>query len=140
MMEHGLRLIGHRILANNRENLANFRQAYGASPQTAAAIWIDLRDCSDDEVSLEPTAKLDHLFWTFHFLRVYPKQRNMTAVFGSCSKTMMYWIKHYIYKIAMLKNFKVINYFAGPFVCLYTGFDSPFVIVVKDYLSNTTST
>ena len=107
MLEYGLRLVRHRMKNSHKENVANFRQAYGVSPQSAAAIWNDLRESPDDDVRLDPNARLDHLFWTFHFLKVYPKQRNMSALLGSCSKTIMEWVKHYIFKLAMLKNHKV---------------------------------
>lgn len=109
MLHHGLRVIGHRLMGSDEENVANFRQAYGASPESAARIWTDFRQSTDERIRLDPMgASIEHLFWTFYFLKTYPKQRNLTAAFRTrCSKTLMKWIKHYVFKLSMLKESKV---------------------------------
>lgn len=102
-------MLQYGFMRSHGENVANFRQAFGASPDSAANIWMDLRQSTDENIRLDSTgASIAHLFWTFYFLKTYPKQRNLTAAFRSrCSKTLMRWIKHYIYKLSMLKEYKV---------------------------------
>lgn len=107
MMEHGLRVIGHRMMQSMRENLANFKCAYGASPACVVAIWNDMLQSDDIIIQLDRNAKVDHLFWTLHFLKAYPKGRNMSAALRASQKTIMVYVKRYIEKISNLMNTKV---------------------------------
>lgn len=107
MIRHGLTLIHHRIMQSNAENLANFKCAYGVSPEAAASIWNDLLQSNIVAIRLEPGARVDHLFWMLYFLKVYPKGRNLAATFQASQKTIMVWVKYYMNKLVLQKTEKV---------------------------------
>lgn len=107
MREHGLRLIGHRIMQSVEENEANFKSSYGVLPATCAALWYDLSTSAIPDIQLDDNARIDHLFWTLHFLKVYPKGRNMRPIWQGCQKTIMAWTKYFLQKIALLKDEKL---------------------------------
>lgn len=109
MLNYGLRLIGHRIKESQNENMANFKCAFGASPLAATMLWEDLCQSVDPEICLDGTDRLHHFFWALYFMRVYPKGRNLVATLQSCQKTIMYWVKRQVGKIALLKEHKVSN-------------------------------
>lgn len=107
MRERGLQVIGHRVMQSMQENMANFKCAYGASPACLAAIWNDMLQSNDNNIRLDANARVDHLFWTFHFLKAYPKGRNMSAGLKASQKTIMMHIKQYIGRLAILMQTKV---------------------------------
>lgn len=107
LLNFGLTLFGFRIKESQNENVTNFKCVYGVSPASSAGIMNDLATSQDANVRLSANAKLEHIFWALHFLKVYPKSRIMTALFGVSQRTVAYQVRRYINKIALLKDEKV---------------------------------
>ena len=107
LLEYGLRLIGHKCVGEAKENKANFKAAHGLSARAALAVWCDMWDSQDDHIKIGPEAKLEHFFWTLHFLRAYPLERNLAAYMGAHRRTVMKWVKTHVTKISLLKPFKI---------------------------------
>lgn len=107
MLERGLAVMRHHVVGEQQENLMNFKAAYGASPQTCVAIWRDMWDSDNAQITIGAESNLDHFFWALHFIRAYPLERNMAGHVGVSRRTLMKWVKDYVMRLSLLKEQKV---------------------------------
>jgi len=77
-----------------------WRSYFGASCDTVADIWNALQQTD----RLPENAALDHLLWTFMFLKVYEVEVVMAGIIGCDEKTYQKWVWSFALAIADLAN------------------------------------
>lgn len=85
-----------------------FRGHFGADPHVIAQIWEDLQTTTHDEARIDPTRRnLQHLFWTLHFLKRYPKSIEAETMWKVSENTYVLKVWHYLEKLRALKAVKL---------------------------------
>lgn len=107
MLEHGLCVIGHKLVADWNENCLNFKAAFGANPRACADLWKDMWDDTRPEITIGPDSQLDHFFHCLHFLCVCPAERNMAANLAVDRGSMMHAVREQATMMSLVKNRKV---------------------------------
>ena len=81
---------------------------FGARPEALAAQWNDLVTTTIPEAVLNEGCKNPTKFLFAHFyMKEYPKDRRLKSIFHLYRAECREWIWYFIYKIAMLKEFKI---------------------------------
>ena len=112
MLCQGLRLVGfnaHRVSKVSRStNLERFRAHYGLNPIVYAQIWEDLQNTTCPDALIDSkTADLALYLMTIHFMKCYPTETQLAALFGVSERTARKWCRYYTRKIQALKHEKV---------------------------------
>lgn len=86
-----------------RTQLRRFWGMFGCDPKVIQHIWYDFKDMLS-EIKL----KIDHLFWALFFLKRYPTEGEMTALFNKDASTIRKWVWTIIFGIQELKAHKIV--------------------------------
>lgn len=84
-----------------RTQLRRFKSAYGCLPRVVRAVWRDLKD------NLPQGTKIQHLFWALFFLKKYPDEGEMAALFKKDPVTVRKYVWMIIFGLQELKAEKV---------------------------------
>jgi hypothetical protein len=104
MLQKGLSLVGcQNGTMSNKTCVYRFRGFYGSDPIVYAMLFEDIKTKSGQQVQL----LLDYFLMTIYFLRCYPTELQISALFKITEKTARTWIWFYISKIQEMKNLKV---------------------------------
>jgi len=87
----------------------NFREIFGAGPFVVAKLWTLMTD----QDLIPPDGKIEHLMWTLHFLKAYPRQGAVCYTVGGSSgaidpKTFRKYMWPFIHAMANLESVLVI--------------------------------
>ena len=107
LLEHGLRVTGHRLVADWNENLLDFKAAFGVNPRACATLWKDMWDDARPEVTIGPDSTIDHLFHCLCFLRAHPLERNLAANLASNRGSLMRCVREHATMISLVKDIEV---------------------------------
>ena len=83
----------------------NFREFFGAGPFVVAKLWILMMD----QDLIPPDGEIEHLMWTLHFLKAYPRQGAVCSTVGGSSgaidpKTFRKYMWPFIHAMANLES------------------------------------
>jgi hypothetical protein len=78
--------------------------AYGVFPIVCLKAWADLKD-SLSTVDRRK-AKVDHLFWTLHWLKKYPEEEELAGKYNKTEKTIRKWLWITVERLARLEDTK----------------------------------
>ena len=105
MMTKGLALVGY-VNKNTGVSAATwvcrFRGIYGSDPIVYSKLFEDLATLIRPE-----QLSLEYFLMTIYFLRCYPTELHLSALFQVSEKTARTWVWFFISKIHGLKNHKV---------------------------------
>jgi hypothetical protein len=98
MMYLGLRLLRYQSRrlkrCKNKVNYQRFKSHYGVSPCTAAWIYSDMQSTEIEEARLRGSeSDLKFFFMALHYLRKYPTEEDIVAIFDYCA----YWARQKIW-------------------------------------------
>lgn len=90
----------------DKTKLDHFQGAYGVDPDTCSLIFreIQVRGIGDKAID---KPKLPHFLMTLHWLKRYPVEQQMSAIFGYHEDTVRKWVWKYCSAIQELKIYKV---------------------------------
>lgn len=85
--------------SNTKTNLRRFKSFYGVSPAVCAKIW--------EKIIFETSshAQPKHLLWCLFFLKQYPVEHEMRAIFHADEKTIRKWTWCFV---KLLSNINVV--------------------------------
>ena len=94
---------GRKIGSTSTEDRA-FREFFGMNPRVTVALWKMMNEYD----FIPPEGEINHLLWTLHFLKAYPKQGTVCSTAGgSCGaidpKTLRKYMWPFIHAIAALE-------------------------------------
>jgi hypothetical protein len=88
--------------------IENFLFHFGSRPHVIATIWTDLLNTSTEEAKIDECCDDPIRFlWAHVYLKMYPKDRYLRALFHHSRNTCRKWIWYFIYKMAMLQSTKI---------------------------------
>jgi len=94
---------------SDRMKEETFRVYYGSNPAVIKHMWDDLLMTEIPEAQLDPGCEDINKFLMSHqFLKRYPLDREMPAMFHLCRDTIRSWLWYMLYKIAALKAQKIV--------------------------------
>jgi len=87
----------------------NFREFFGAGPFVVAKLWTLMTD----QDLIPPDGEIEHLMWTLHFLKAYPRQGAVCSTVGGSlgaidPKTFRKYMWPFIHAMANLESVLVI--------------------------------
>ena len=87
-MGMGLETAGYRSWQTYKEekNVERFKAWFGAKPISCEKIWSDLQTTTINEARIEKNANPLHLLLALHFLKAYPTENKLTAIFNMNSE------------------------------------------------------
>ena len=112
MMWKGLELCGFDWRRQERlqrvTNLRRFKAHFGSDPRVHAKIWEDLQTTPIRKANIGGAKmSVDSFLMAIYFLKKYPTEQTMAAVFKKGEKTCRKWVWCYMSKIQALKREKV---------------------------------
>lgn len=110
MLSKGLALIGYACQHGNVSDktwVYRFRGFYGSDPVVYSKLFEDLKEKSLSECNRQDQLSIDYFLMTIYFLRCYPTELHISALFKVSEKTARTWVWFYISKIQGLKSQKV---------------------------------
>jgi hypothetical protein len=105
----GLKFAGHPRVKSLLTNLRRFKGWYGASPETCAQIFSDLKTTDINEARIKDNEDPSRFLMAMHFLRAYRTEEQTAGTFRMNEKTARKWCWKYAKKIQALKGKKVSN-------------------------------
>ena len=110
---YGLELAGYSDDQIGRMNqdvqVSNFSRFFGSYPYVIEKIWVDLQTTTTKAARLDEGYDDPIKFLMAHyFLKMYPRDREMPAIFHLCRHTIREWTWYYIYKMQALKDEKIV--------------------------------
>ena len=109
MLAIGLSQIGFSLSqvenVSQATNNSRFLSAYGVSTKVCCCIFEDVKNLNGNARILNPKAYL--LLMSLHWLKRYPVEQTMSAMFGMNEDTIRKWIWIYCGALQALKPLKV---------------------------------
>jgi transcriptional antiterminator len=111
MLEKGLTLVGYSYndtkVSQNTWN-DRFRRFYGSDPIVYSKLFEDLKTMTNVEARIQQEhLSLDYFLMSIYFLRCYPTELHISALFNVSERTVRKWVWFYVAKIKELKKEKV---------------------------------
>jgi DDE superfamily endonuclease len=113
ILQQGLALIHYdgerQAQAGNVTKREVFKSHYGSQPEVVRQIWHDLQSTTIPAARVEATNEkvIEFYFQAHHFLTVYPREQQRTALFGTSIRTCRDRIWEFVDKLAYLKQAKI---------------------------------
>jgi hypothetical protein len=107
-MAIGLALAGFTVRNQqsciNPTNNKRFKSAYGSKPIVVCQIWRDLRTSDIVDAFVGADCNIKMLFLALHFLKCYPTEGILAAMFKMSEKLVRHWVWFFVKKLTLTLN------------------------------------
>lgn len=109
-LELGFKALGDKTWRNSKieSQLERFHSIYDTSPRILSLIWNDLRLSTIPGIRIDQSTRPFHLLILYRWLKSYETENELKTSFGGTAiKTIRYWKKELVKKVANLRIIKI---------------------------------